>query len=125
MTKRLVRADAVQVKPTEMSIKKTIHQAVRLARKAAEREADIICLPEHWLPERQIPTPVDPLPELQSLAEEYGAAIVGGAFYEKVQGQSRLSSPVIGKDGRLIGRQFKVHLFRSERKHAKPGNTYN
>jgi len=125
MSKRLVRAAAVQVKPSETSVKKTILQAVRLARRAAERGADIICLPEHWLPEKQIPTPVDPLPELQSLAEEYSVAIVGGAFYEKVKGQTRLSSPVIGKDGRLIGRQFKVHLFRSERKHAKPGNAYN
>ncbi|OLC61186.1 hypothetical protein AUH73_07855, partial [archaeon 13_1_40CM_4_53_4] len=125
MTKRLVRAAAVQVKPIETSVKKTILQAVRLARRAAEKNADIICFPEHWLPEKQIPTPVNPLPELQSLAEEYGVAIVGGAFYEKVKGQTRLSSPIIGRDGRLIGRQFKVHLFRSERKHAKPGNTYN
>ena len=125
MSKRLVRAAAVQVEPTETSVKKTILQAVRLARRAAEKNADIICFPEHWLPEKQIPTPVNPLPELQSLAEEYGVAIVGGAFYEKVKGQTRLSSPIIGRDGRLIGRQFKVHLFRSERKHAKPGNAYN
>ncbi len=125
MTKRLVRAAAVQVKPIETSIKKTILNAIGLARTAAEKEADIICLPEHWLPEKQIPTPASPLPELQSLAEEYSVAIVGGAFYEKVRGQTRLSSPVIGKDGRLIGRQFKIHLFRSERKYAKPGNSYN
>ncbi len=74
MTKRLVRAAAVQVKPIETSVKKTILQAVRLARRAAEKNADIICFPEHWLPEKQIPTPVDPLPELQSLAEEYGCS---------------------------------------------------
>src|SRR5207249_12174867 len=108
MTKRLVRAAAVQVKPIETSVKKTILQAVRLARRAAERGAEIICLPEHWLPVQQIPTPVDPLPGLQSLAQEYGVALVGGAFYEKAKGQTRLSSPVIGKDGRLIGRQFEV-----------------
>jgi predicted amidohydrolase len=36
----------------------------------------------------------------------------------------RLSSPVIGDDGEIIGRQFKVHLFRFERKHAKPGSSY-
>ena len=125
MTKRLVRAAAVQVKPIETSIKKTILNGIRLARTAAEREADIICLPEHWLPEKQIPTPASPLPELQSLAEEYRVAIVGGAFYEKVRGQTRLSSPVIREDGTLLGRQFKIHLFRFERKYAKPGNNYN
>jgi len=125
MTKRLVRAAAVQVKPIETSIKKTILNGIRLARTAAKREADIICLPEHWLPEKQIPTPVSPLPELQSLAEEYSVAIVGGAFYEKVRGQTRLSSPVIRGDGTLLGRQFKIHLFRFERKYAKPGNSYN
>src|SRR5438034_11566366 len=65
-----------------------------------------------------------PLPGLQSLAEEYGVAVVGGAFYEKVKGQVRLSSPVIGDDGEIIGRQFKVQLFRVERKYAKRGSSY-
>jgi predicted amidohydrolase len=49
---------------------------------------------------------------------------VGGAFYERVKGVMRLSSPVIGDDGEIIGRQFKVHLFRFERKQAKPGSSY-
>ncbi len=125
MTRKTVTAAAVQLRPIETSVEKTIRHGVGLARRAAERDADIICLPEHWLPEAQIPTPVNPLPTLQDLAREYGVAIVGGAFYEKVKGQTRLSSPVIRNDGTLAGRQFKVHLFLSERKHAKPGNDYN
>lgn len=125
MAKKIIRAAAVQVKPIEASIEGTISHAIKLAKKAAEKEVDIICLPEHWLPEKTIPTPVSPLPGFQSLAEEYGVAVVGGAFYEKVKGQVRLSCPVIGDDGSLIGRQFKVHLFRSERKYARPGSSYN
>jgi omega-amidase len=125
MAKKIVTAAAVQVRPIESSIKETIRGAVKLAKRAAEKEADIICLPEHWLPEKKIPTPESPLPELQSLAKEYSVAIVGGAFYENVKRQVRLSSPVIGPDGSLIGRQFKVHLFYSERKHARPGSSYN
>jgi omega-amidase len=125
MTKKIVTAAAVQLKPIETSVAKTILHAVDLARKAAEREADIICLPEHWLPEKTVPTPVSPLPSLQSLAVEYGVSIVGGAFYERVKGQTRLSSPIIRDDGTLAGRQFKVHLFRSERKKAMPGNGYS
>lgn len=125
MANKIITAAAVQVRPVEASIKETIRHAVKLARKAAEKEADIVCLPEHWLPEKKIPTPESPLPELRLLAREYGVAVVGGAFYEKVEGQVRLSSPVIGQDGSLIGRQFKVHLFYSEKKHAKPGSSYN
>ena len=124
MTKKIITAGAVQLKPTETSAEKTILRGVQLARKAAEKGADIICLPEHWLPEKKIPTPTSPLPPLQALAEEYGVSIVGGAFFERVKGVVRLSSQVIRSDG-LLGRQFKVHLFRSERKHAKAGSTYN
>ena len=125
MTKKIITAAAVQLQPIEQSVEKTILHSVQLARRAAEREADIICLPEHWLPEKTIPTPVSPLPPLQDLAEEYGVSIIGGAFYERVKGTTRLSSPVIRSDGKLLGRQFKVHLFRSERKHARAGSTYN
>jgi omega-amidase len=125
VAKKIIRAAAVQLTPIETSVEETIFHAVKLAKKAAEKEVDIICLPEHWLPEKTIPTPMSPLPGLQSLAEEYGVVVVGGAFYEKVKGHVRLSSPVIGDDGTIIGRQFKVHLFRFERKYAKPGNEYN
>jgi predicted amidohydrolase len=124
VAKKIIRAAAVQTRPIETSVEDTIFHAIKLAKKAGEKEVDIICLPEHWLPEKVIPTPMSPLPALQSLAEEYGVAVVGGAFYERVKGQVRLSSPVIGEDGEIVGRQFKVHLFRFERKHAKPGNSY-
>src|SRR5260370_21957442 len=124
MAKKVIRAVAVQVTPIETSVEETILDAVKLAKKAAEKEADIICLPEHWLPEKVIPAPMSPLPGLESLAEEYGVAVIGGAFYENIKGQMRLSSPVIRDDGEIIGRQFKVHLFRFERKHANPGSSY-
>ncbi len=124
MVKKIIRAVAVQLKPIETSIKDTIFRGIELAKEAAEKEADIICLPEHWLPEKTIPASMSPIPGLQSLAEEYGVGVIGGAFYEMVKGQTHLSSPVIGSDGTLLGRQFKVHLFRFERKFAKPGNSY-
>lgn len=125
MAKRTIRAAAVQLKPVETSVKDTIFRGVELAKRAAEREAEIICLPEHWLPEKTIPATMSPIPGLQSIAEEYGVEVVGGAFYEKLKGQTRLSCPVIGADGTVLGRQFKVHLFRFERKNALPGNSYN
>jgi omega-amidase len=121
---RIVRAAAVQTRPITHSPRKTIEQGVRLARKAAEKEADIICLPEHWLPEKKIPTPLDPIPSFQKLAEEYGAITAVGAFYERVKGKIRLSCPIIGPDGRVLGRQFKVHPFGREKKIIVPGNRY-
>jgi len=119
-----VRAAAIQVRPIPKKVKETIFQGVRLAKTAAERGADIVVLPEHWLPEEVIPTPMDPIPGLQAVSEEYGIPIVGGAFFEKVNGKLRLSSPVIGTDGEVLGRQFKVHLFGREKKLAKAGNDY-
>ena len=124
MSPRIVRAAAVQTHPITTSPRKTIEQGIKLTRKAAERDADVICLPEHWLPEKTIPTPVDPIPGFQALAEEYGVIIAAGAFYETVRGQVRLSCPVIGPTGRILGRQFKVHPFGREKKIAVAGNKY-
>ena len=124
MAAKKVRAAAIQVRPIPKKVKATIFQGVRLAKTAAERGADIVVLPEHWLPEEVIPTPMDPIPGLQAVSEEYGIPIVGGAFFEKVNGKLRLSSPVIGTDGEVLGRQFKVHLFGREKKLAKAGNDY-
>jgi len=125
MPKKKVRAAAIQLKPIETSVEKTVEHSVTLVERAARIEPDIVCLPEHWLPEKQIPSPVNPISRLQSVAKEHGIAIVGGAFYEKVKGITRLSSPVIRSDGELAGRQFKAHLFRFERKYAKAGDAYN
>ncbi|HZD12880.1 MAG TPA: carbon-nitrogen hydrolase family protein [Candidatus Binatus sp.] len=124
MPKDRIRAAAVQLRPSRESVKDTILDAVRLGKRAAEKEADIICFPEHWIPEREIPAKMDPLPALQSLAEEYGVMIVGGAFYERIRGHLYLSSPLINADGDVAGRQFKVHLFRSEKKLASPGRSH-
>ena len=114
----------MQTRPEAKSVKETICRAVKQAKRAAAKEADIICLPEHWLPEKTIPSPMSPLPGLQSIAEEYGVVVVGGAFYERVKGRIYLNSPVIGGDGEIIGRQSKVHLFHFEKKIARPGNDY-
>lgn len=114
----------MQTRPVA-SVKETIFRAVKQAKKVAEKEADIICLPEHWLPEKTIPSPMSPLPGLQSISEEYGVVVVGGAFYERIKGRTYLNSPVIGRDGEVIGRQPKVHLFHFEKKIARPGNDYN
>ena len=124
MSRKTVRAAAVQTRPVPDSVRKTILQGVKLAEKAARQEAEIICLPEHWLPEKSIPTPINPIPSFQALAREYGAIIGVGAFFEKVKGRVRLSCPVIGSDGMVLGRQFKVHLFGREKKIATPGNQY-
>jgi predicted amidohydrolase len=106
-------------------VQKTIEQAARLVTSARKKEVDLVCLPEHWLPEQSIPTPINPIPELQNLAEENSVGIVSGAFYERVNGSVRLSTPIISNNGKLLGRQFKMHLFRSERKIAKAGDKYN
>ena len=125
MSRKTIKATIVQFRPDKSSVRQTIDHMIGLLAKAARQGPDLICLPEHWLPEQNIPAEISPITELQRIAEEYSVAIVGGAFYEKVKGRVRLSSPVIANNGNLLGRQFKVHLFRIEKKHALPGNSYN
>jgi predicted amidohydrolase len=114
----------VQTRPVS-SVQDTILRAVKQVKKAAEKNADIICLPEHWLPEKKIPPPISSIPALQEVAEEYGVVVGGGAFYERVKGRLYLNSPVIDTDGKVVGRQSKVHLFHFEKKIAHPGNDYH
>ncbi len=122
--RQTVRVAAIQLRPDPTSARSTIFDALKLGKRAAEGEAEVICFPEHWLPEKKIPPELNPIPGLQSLAEEYGTVVIGGAFYERVNRVLRLSCPIIDSDGELLGRQFKVHLFRSEKKIASPGREH-
>lgn len=112
---------AVQIKPRG-SVKHAVEHAFGYVETAAEKEVDVICLPESWVLVR-------PYPEIEKLcrhsetiieglcriAREYGTNIIMGAIYEKVDERCLVSCPVADRSGEIVGIQGKVHLFEEEK----------
>ena len=95
--------------------------AVALVRQAARRGAELIVLPEMfaWRGRRvdedaaaeTIPGPISD--RLAALARELRVVLVGGSLLERSPhpGRYHNTCPVFGRDGALLGRYRKVHLF--------------
>jgi predicted amidohydrolase len=95
--------------------------AARLARVAAMRGAGLIVLPEMfaWRGAREaeasaaesLPGPTSE--RLAGLARELGVVLVGGSLLERSAQADRYynTSTIYGRDGALLGRYRKVHLF--------------
>lgn len=96
-------------------IGKMIHDA------SYDHEMDVICLPELWYTklvqdfEREFRAIIN-------AAIENNLTIVPGAFTEKIAGNVYVSCPTIAPDGTILGRQFKIHLFGTQRKRYKSGS---
>lgn len=96
-------------------------KAERLARRAAERGARLIVLPEvfFWRGARQEeanaaePIPGPTTDRLAALAQDLRVLLVGGSILEQVPGDGKVfnTSTVFGPTGELLGRYRKAHLF--------------
>ena len=107
---------------------RAIGEAVKLARKSAERHsARLICLPEHWLIDRVLTGGEDPLyGTFSDLARSLDAYINLGGIYEKDStGVTFFLSPTISPSGNVISKQKKVHLFRRENELAVSGESFD
>ncbi|MGA2783965.1 MAG: carbon-nitrogen hydrolase family protein [Candidatus Bathyarchaeia archaeon] len=89
----------------------------------AYRKVLNICLPEHWLLEYWKKA-TDAPERLAETAKAEHIFIITGANYTHDQTSIRIRSTIIDPDGRVIGWQDKVHLFRDESKIALPGESY-
>lgn len=87
----------------------------------AKKEVDIICLPEQWLKENTISDFSSEFSVFCNIAKEYSITIIPGAFYEKTKKGFVITSPVIGPEGTIIGKQNKIHPFGYERDSVIPG----
>jgi predicted amidohydrolase len=119
----ICRVAAGQLSLRKGSYEKAIEDAQELIRKAAKAGAQIICLPEHWLLEywkRATDTPE----RLAETAKAEHIFVITGANYTHDQTSIRIRSTSIDSNGRVIGWQDKVHLFRDENKIALPGESY-
>jgi predicted amidohydrolase len=86
--------------------------------KSASLDPDIVCLPELWYPK-----PVTNFEEefeiIVDAAKENNMTIIPGAFQERINGRFYISCPVIAANGKIAGRQFKVHPFGAQRRVVK------
>jgi len=93
---------------------------IRLLKNVGAADANIVCLPEQWYP-KPINSFEQEFKEIINVAKEHGMTIIPGAFLEKMNDNLHISCPVIAGDGRILGRQFKIHPYGDERKIVKGG----
>ncbi|MEM2923210.1 MAG: carbon-nitrogen hydrolase family protein [Candidatus Nitrosocaldus sp.] len=123
-----------------------IEHAVKLLQQVGAANSEIVCLPEQWYPKHL--DSIDELKPIQDVAREHNMVVIAGAFFERIDEDGEgmrihasedadsssnsssgnaakdsiyLSAPVIGTDGSIIGRQFKLHPFGRELSTVKPG----
>jgi len=123
-----VRVAAVQFGLGKQSYHQAIESADAFVKEAAEQGAKIVCFPEHWLLEyrEQGHLAID---QLSTAAREAGVFVVTGANYTPNatprSPELRIRSFVVAPDGKRVGQQDKVHLYRNEKTVATSGNQYN
>jgi omega-amidase len=99
-----------------------IEHVIKMIRNAGALEADIVSLPELWYP-KIVHNFEQEFKHIIDLSREQNIIIISGAFLERINDDLFISSPVISRDGIIIGRQFKIHPFGSQRQAIKSGTT--
>lgn len=98
---------------------RNLETALRMANEAASRRADLLVLPELFTTGYCLDQ-ADLLAEkpkghsvgfLRDLAGRFRLFLIGGSLLERRENRVYNTTPVIGKDGRLIGYYDKTHLF--------------
>lgn len=90
---------------------------------ALSKEADIVCLPEHWLPDLEHDMN-EIIFELKKVLNNSESLVISGAGFTKDGQVLRVGAFVLDKQG-ILGVQYKTHLFGMEKEIAVPGNEYN
>ena len=111
---------AIQITAVDGEKEATVEKMMRLLDVAGKRGSELVVLPEVWTGlgysskvahrsiAEEIPGPTTRL--LSEKAQRYGMTIIG-SIYEKSGERYYNSSPVIGPDGRILGKYWKTHLF--------------
>ncbi|MEM4675401.1 MAG: carbon-nitrogen hydrolase family protein [Nitrososphaerota archaeon] len=125
-----IRVAAIQIEPGE-NIQENTAKSESLIRAAVKAGAEFICLPEMWLHKEPIPHIDEVIDSAKSiisrfsqLAKELNVVLIPGAVYEESGNEVFVSAYVIAPDGKIVGRQDKVHLFRDEGAFFKPGTNF-
>ncbi|MHA1269604.1 MAG: carbon-nitrogen hydrolase family protein [Candidatus Helarchaeota archaeon] len=108
--------------------KLTIQTIKEQIKTAKDLGADIACLPERW---NYLDGTIENDPEeldgfsnkaISNYAKEFEIYIIGGAIWQKSNGNLIITSSLFNSKGERIGIQQKQHLYLFEKKFFKPGD---
>jgi len=114
-----VRVAVCQLRSTE-DVERNLDLAERLVREASAGGADLVALPEYVAclgSPAAIAATAEPLGEgpisrrLSGLAAELGVWIAGGTLVETDGGRRYDTAPLFARDGELVARYRKIHLY--------------
>lgn len=125
----MLRIALVQIHVQNNNKAKAVEHTLKLLKKVGLSDSDIVCLPELWY-SRIVTSFETEFDKIIDIAKEYNMVIIPGAFIERSNSNNnnnkngndlQISSPVIGNNGMVLGRQLKIHPFGSQRKVVKAG----
>jgi len=124
----MIRVAALQLGIGKRSYDRAVDDAAAMIHRAKEEDAQIVCLPEHWLLEYK-PEERNITDQLANIAKSNQIYIITGANYTRAddirsEKRLRIRSSLLNPNGMIIGEQDKVHLFRDEKRLATPGDRY-
>lgn len=99
----------------------SLNQLARLLNHSKDVNFDVICFPELWYG-RVVNEFEDEFSNILDLAKQKNSTIVTGAFLERIDGDLYVSCPIISRNGKIVGRQLKIHPFRAQRGKVKAGH---
>ena len=134
-----IKVAAIQNKKT--SKEETFDRVEKLIQEAANANVDIACLSERWnLPGLEVanlkqfdrldfkkyfePQEGDTLQKLSEWAKENSIYLIGGAILENIGDKNYSVSPFFDRSGKLIGKQYKIHLYGIENRFLDRGNEF-
>jgi predicted amidohydrolase len=121
------RVAAIQFGLGKQNYDQAVENAEKLVRAAAGLGASIVCFPEHWLLEYREHGHLA-TERLSQAARDSSVFVITGANYMPntvpTSPELRVRSLVIDSQGKVLGQQDKVHLYKTEKKIATPGNKY-
>jgi deaminated glutathione amidase len=117
---RPITVSAIQITAVDGEKEAAVEKMMRLLDVAGRRGTKLAVLPEVWTGlgystktfhrtiAEEIPGPTTAL--LAEKAKAYGMTIIG-SMYERLGDRYYNSCPVVGADGRILGKYWKTHLF--------------
>ena len=96
--------------------------------KLKDENVEILCLPEKWNATSTPPETVSDessfLKDISNFAKKYNIYIILGALAEKEQDKIYVTAYFINKNGKIMGKQRKIHLYSFETKKFSKGSEF-
>ena len=122
----MVKVAAFQIKIA--SFQENLKKIKEKCKELSDQDVDILCLPEKWNQTEVKPDYIDDesplLDNIADLARKFNLYIVLGAVSEKDGDKSFVTSYFFSKEGKLLGKQRKIHLYSFESKYYAKGSEF-